>query len=174
MRTDFRKIVYVGLDVAEVMGIAIVPKLEDHISFVLSVKGNPVDQLNKLLQVILSTLDTDMEPIFVIEMLHHFRNKQTVRSLSERIGYLKHSLLAFGYQVREVGVSEARAAIGTKSKEETLMRFVPFYSGEELTSDHTDALAIALWAKKKDMPGVNLHNLHVQGVKVKENEYSLQ
>lgn len=145
---------YIGLDVAETMGVAIVDDQSDtHV--VTSYKATPIRQLEYIIGGLLRQFNSDDEPYFVIERMHHQRNMRTVQSLAQRIGYLKYSLLAFGFACIEVGTSEARSLLGAKNKVDTLDYFVPFYWGFNLTSDHTDALAVALWAKhyeKKDVP----------------------
>lgn len=144
-----RTVVYVGLDTAKWTGIAAWNPLV-HAAEVVQVKGEPVEQLLFISQHILNYAAEHVEFIFVMEKQHNFRNATTARSLLERYGYLKYSLLSIGYEVREAGPHPVRKNICCKSKEETFRRFIPFYEGDVLTDNHTDALALALWASAQD------------------------
>lgn len=140
--------IYIGLDTATTTGISLyIPK--DNLSVVTLKKGNPIEQLD----YILDRINGDFPKVgytFVLERQHYFRNAKSIRSLVERYGYLKHSLLREGYRVEEVSPDAARKTLGVKGKQGAFDYLFDFYEGCNLTDDHTDALAVALHQAKED------------------------
>lgn len=141
--------VYVGLDTATVSGIAMWSPIL-HVGLVLQTKGTPTELLLCISELVLSKLNENIEPIFVLERQHNFLNANTARSLLERLGYIKYSLLSIGYTVHEAGTAEVRSFLKCKTKEETFRFFHPIYRGNALTDNHTDALALALYQADQD------------------------
>lgn len=164
--------VYIGLDLATVTGICVyIP--ERNLALVREYKGNAIKQLNN----INSILVTDLYKIssiyniyinkyktisIVIEQLHNFRNANTVRLLLEMSGYIRYTLTVDGYTVNYVAPDVARSHLGTKSKEDTHKLFIPNFKGSVLTSNHTDALAIAIYQAHLDGAAFNLNELAVR------------
>ncbi len=138
-RTNF----YVGLDVASWCGVAIFMPSSNKAT-VTEVKGTPPEQA----EFIKNYLSTECTVVFELEM--YFRNAKTIRSLIERQGYIKHALLYQSCRVTEVPPKSARKFLGTKSKIETHHKFIDNFSGEPLTNNHTDALAVAMYQAYQD------------------------
>lgn len=138
---------FIGLDTALVTGIALYNS-EMNYAGVMQRKGTPVEQLATIIAVIshlrLGWVDSS-QIVLVMEKLHNFRNAVSTRSLLERYGYLKNSLLERGYQVQEVSPKEARSFLGVGGKEETFHLLKTRFQGTLFSSDHADALAIALY-----------------------------
>ena len=58
-------------------------------------------------------------------------------------GYIEYSLIALGHKVTDVA-PERESYSGTKDKQDTFMFSTSKFRGYALTSNHTDALAVAL------------------------------
>lgn len=101
------------------------------------------------------------ECIFVIERLHSYRNKTTVRSLLERSGYIKWSLTAQGYKVLEASPDMVRSHLGVNGKVTMFDKLLPYYNGKRLTADHTDALACAMYQAELDGWSVDWKRLDI-------------
>lgn len=162
--------IYVGLDMATVTGIAIyIPK--EPIAIVHQYKGNPIEQLNtikKLLNIYMTTNNyktiSNYPYTFVIEELKTFRNAHTTRLLLEMTGYIRYSLVSLGYRVLEVAPSIVRSYLDTKTKQGTLDFFLPRYTGSNLTNNHTDALALAIYQAHADGHSEDLNSLQIYGI----------
>lgn len=149
--------VYVGLDTATITGVAIwMPKT--HRALVSQVKGTPIEQLIYIKEQLEAIRG---EVVVVMEQMHYFRNAKTIRSLVERYGYLKYTLLEAGYRVEEVAPRVARSHFGAAGKEEMFRLFMPYFDGTALTSNHTDALAVALKQACDDGENFNLEALEI-------------
>lgn len=134
---------YVGLDTATVMGVAFYQP-DFHVASVYEVRGTPLEQR----RFICERAKEDM--VYVFEKQHHFRNAVTARSLLERYGYLKWFLLDAKMLVREASPLPVRKLLGCKNKDTVHRIMMPFIVGMHLTSNHTDALAVALYAAHQD------------------------
>lgn len=142
-------IIYCGLDIAKTTGLAVWYP-EKHFALVTHVKGTPIVQLKCILAAIPKELFGEvLEPVFVLEKIFHFRNANTTRSLLERYGYMKHSLLDRAARVEEAHPLAARRLLKARSKGQVL-RMLQAYSGECMTQDGADALAVAIFQAHKD------------------------
>lgn len=144
--------IYCGLDVATKLGIAVWNPLEN-VAHVTMVKGEPVDQIVRVLEVARVDWEDVRAPelVFVMEILPSFQNAHTTRSLLERYGYIKHTLKCTGFPVMEVNISSVRHNLGVSSKMQVFNYFLPHYKGKYLTTDHTDALAAAVFQSTVDL-----------------------
>lgn len=142
--------IYIGLDVAETLGIAVYKP--PHFALVTSIKGIPPVQYELVRRIITgnSARSGLLSPIIVFELPNHFRNGKGTRTLLGRYGYLRWSLVDEMLDIHEVNLNSARAFLKCKSKEEVLDFFLPWYTGSCLTDDHTDALAVAMYQAHKD------------------------
>lgn len=154
--------IYVGMDCAIVGGVAFYdPNLQAAV--VTEIKGDPLEQLKRV-----NDLNTMLrawkvrEKVFVFEMLVHFRNAVTVRSLLERVGFLRWNLIGVGFRTTEVDPNKARRYLGTGNKENTLNFFAPMFKGSFLTNNHTDALAVALFQSHEDGYTPDFNTLKVE------------
>ena len=138
--------IYVGLDIAETMGVAIYYP-DKSLAEVVEVKGLPYEQLEVLRKQYVPFHQTVVR--FSIESLTHQRNAKTVRNLQQRIGYLKFSLIREGYKVNEVNINSVRHFLEAKNKKE-VHALLSTLSKDELTDNHTDALAVALYQAKRE------------------------
>lgn len=156
---------YIGLDVATMAGIAKwIPEI--NVAVVDEMKGTPNHQLQYIINSVLPPKEMAVETIFVLEKPFHFQNANTTRSLLERYGFIKYSLLGFGYQVREPNLNSARAWLGVRDKQGVFDHYVPHLnSGRMLTSNHTDALLVAMYEAQQDGFTVEWSSLQImQGV----------
>ncbi len=135
---------FVGLDIATTTGIAIYIPSKNVAAVGLS-KGLPGHQLDEIISMTIPLPKEFFHLNYVLEEPHHLRNAKTALSLISRYGYLKYSLMGLGYGVSEVNLNSARAWLGTKDKQGTHLFFTEYFVGSYLTSDHTDALAVALY-----------------------------
>lgn len=140
---------YIGLDIATISGIAIYSPLK-HAAVVGQSKGEPIYQLDDIIAKSVPKNLVGYSIQFVLEEPHHFQNATTTRSLISRYGYIKYSLMGLKYPVYEVNLNSARHWLGTKTKKETHLLFTQYFRGDFLTSDHTDALAVAMYKAHKD------------------------
>lgn len=150
---------YVGLDTATVTGVAFWnPRMQ--VAAVVEFKGSPVEQLHSILGE-LPYKKADV--VFVLEKLYNFRNAKTTRSLLERYGYLKYTLIERGFRVEEVHPRMARNFLKVATKEDVFRYFIPFYRGNlYLSSNHTDALAVALYQADCDGWGLLTASMEIQ------------
>lgn len=158
---------YVGMDNASIGGVAFYnPTL--HLALVAEVRGNPIyqlSQINVLMGMSIKTLKAN-DILFVFEMLVHFRNANTVRSLAERSGFLKYSLQGSGFKTVDVDPNVVRKSLGTKDKDGTFEFFAKFYKGKFLTNNHTDAVAVAVYQAKMDGYDPNFEKLSIERIEV--------
>jgi len=152
---------YIGLDIAMNLGLAIL-YTNSKVIKVKEITGTPNKQLDYITNEVLSTVSVKLRPIFVSEGLHNFRNANTVRSLCERMGYIKYSLIGAGFKFIEVAPRVARAYLKTSSKTETFDFFVPRYTGTNLTNNHTDAIAVVLYQMHQGRPTPNLSTYTIE------------
>lgn len=132
--------IYVGLDTATTTGLAVwFPTLQK--ALVSQCKGTPLKQLKHIQGYVFFPTP---EVVIAMESIHNFRNANVTRSLLERYGFLKYSLLAEGFRVEEIPPKMARRSLGVNSKREAYEYLSTFCTGK-LTDNHTDALAIALY-----------------------------
>jgi hypothetical protein len=158
---------YVGLDVATKLGIALWKPLEN-VAHVEMVKGEPVDQVVRVLEVAgfgSGGKNPVSELVFVMETLPSFQNARTTRSLLERYGYLKHTLKCTGFPVMECNISSIRHSLGVNKKMQVFDYFLPYYRGTHLTTDHTDALATAIHQSMVDLYPYDKDSLIIHDVK---------
>lgn len=157
---------YCGLDVATKLGIALWNPLEN-VAHVEMVKGEPVDQIIRVLEIagFGGMEEVPPELVFVMEILPSFQNARTTRSLLERYGYIKHTLKCTGFPVMEVNVSSVRHSLGVSSKMQVFDYFLPHYMGTHLTTDHTDALAAAICQSMVDLYPYDKDSLLIHDVK---------
>lgn len=158
---------YMGLDTATTTGIAIY-NTDNNIALVTLKKGSPIEQFIYI-DVIVKTMfkfgrgHIDFTQIkFVFEELHNFRNAKTTRSLCERYGFLKYSLLKNSCQVSEIPPKMARSLLGLAGKKETFDFFSARYVGSMFSSDHADALAVALCQAHVDGFAIDLDTLRIR------------
>lgn len=126
----------VALDVATSLGV--VYKHPNGKFYCTTYKGTPVQQLEMLLDVLGDDVTTCL---VIIEQLNDFMNANTTRSLLERIGYLKNSLLKVGADIKMVNAMSVRKYLGVKGKEGVKELFSKY----GLDSDQSDALAVMLY-----------------------------
>jgi hypothetical protein len=129
---------FVGLDVAETMGIALYFPYSDE-AHVFEYTGDPIEQLRYLTSI----LELITEPLICMELMHHFRNAITTRSLMGRYGYLKWSLKEIGYSISEISHQVSRSYLNATTKKMThdLLK----QGNSKITENHTDALAPAMY-----------------------------
>lgn len=156
--------IFIGLDVAERMGVATWnPQLNK--AYVHVAKGSPIHQLDYIFKEVLVEPEPLVEEpkfIFVIERLHNFQNKNTVRSLLERTGFIKYSLISAGFRVEEVSPLMARAYLGVSTKENLRVKLEQYFTGIRMTDDHSDALAVALYQASLEGYQLDFRKLTIQ------------
>lgn len=130
---------WIALDVAKSCGVAIL--YSSGVVRVTTVVGSPQQQLDRLVEII----GDNNEFSLVIETLTYFRNAKTIRSLLERSGFLKYSLMNSYLikKIEQVSATDARKALRVKSKGEALKFFRKYLP--KINNDESDALAL-LWA----------------------------
>lgn len=148
---------YIGLDTAKVMGLAWYDKVT-HTASVVEVTGTPIEQLASLDTI---GIQDDDIVTFGFERLHVFVNAATIRNMSERLGFLKWALIAGEYQPKEVGPGEARALWNVKGKAGAPILLDPFARPMMLTTNHADALLVALFLAHQDDPTLVLYGLKI-------------
>lgn len=129
----------IALDIARSCGVAVLYK--NNVVKVTTIVGTPQQQLSALIDLIGENKNFTL----AIEKLTYFRNANTIRSLLERSGYLKFSLIE-KYEISSVhGISatNARKSMKLKSKKGVLNFFKKFY--KKINDDESDALAL-LWS----------------------------
>lgn len=163
--------IYCGLDVATRLGIAVWNPLEN-VAHVTMVKGEPIEQVVRILEVAGRDAEKGTQLVFVMEVLPSFQNGKTTRSLLERYGYIKYTLMGTGFPVQEVHLSSVRRSLGVTDKMGVFNHFLPKYTGEHLLTDHTDALAVAVYQSVLDKypyeeDTVQVHDLKDEVIHVK-------
>lgn len=133
---------YIGLDLAIVSGICVL-NAESKEAFLFQHKGTPLELLSFLVTFVLDGTTTQKVGI---EELHQFRNATTTRSLLQRSGFIRYTLESYQIDTKEVNMESVLSILKLKSKQD-LFDYIVF--GTEslipLTSNHTDALGIALY-----------------------------
>lgn len=127
----------VALDVATSMGVCYF-RIQDSKFYCTTYKGTPIEQLRTLFDVLGDDVN---ECLVIIEQLNDFMNANTTRSLLERIGYIKNSLLRVGAEIKMVNAMSVRKYLGVKGKEGVKELFSKY----GLDSDQSDALAVMLY-----------------------------
>lgn len=103
-------------------------------------QGTPIEQLEMLKDF--AGEDVEGAVIFY-EQLNTFVNANTTRSLLERVGYLKNSLIKLGaLKVEPINAIAARNFLGCKDKKAVGDAFKKW----NLNQDEADAMAIFLFA----------------------------
>jgi hypothetical protein len=128
---------FVTIDPAMVTGIAY---LKDKNIFTGEVSGTPIQQFYEI-SLLLQTLD---ESIVVFEELNFFRNAKTVRSLSQRVGYLNWRLIELGYQTMFINTMKVRKYLDCKTKDDVFNLVYGISQTQNLSYNMTDAIAILL------------------------------
>lgn len=137
---------YLGLDIAEDMGAALYFAHSQQ-AHVFEYNGTPVQQWKFVKTLIYYNPQT----LVCMELMHHFRNAITTRSVFGRYGFIKWSSVEYGYTPREISHQVARSFVHAKGKRGVHVAFLSEYRGEkQLTDNHTDALAIAMFAAHLD------------------------
>lgn len=142
---------FLALDVAKRMGVAVKTKTGVH---TMVLDGDPVQQFEMLQDIFEDSL---RGATVYIEELNYQRNMRTVRSLSERIGYLRNSLQRLGATVTMVSATAARKALGVKSKDDVQVLF-----GTN-TNDESDAIAVLHLGMRNDGIGFDVHGINITG-----------
>ena len=140
MKREVGQIVFVGLDLATKAGIAV---LEEDLKTctVYEVKGNPYEQLYQIQEILAKT-----PAIWGIEELHIFRNAKTIRSLAERVGFIKWTIKGLCKEkVYMIQASRARKEFGVKTKKQAKELIqCQVEDGGHLTDNHSDAVLVAM------------------------------
>lgn len=138
---------YIGLDVAQTVGIAI---YDGDWAKVTAVSGYPYTQFNLISRLAQKYLRDDYIVTFVMEQPVHFQNAKTTRDLLGRYGYLFWSLINANHDVLEVNLNSVRAFLKCKTKRAVFDLMLPCYSGLSFTDDKSDALACCLYQAHKE------------------------
>jgi hypothetical protein len=141
------ELVFVGLDLAKTAGMAILSEDLKH-CWVYELKGTPYEQFYQIQNMIAND-----PAVWGIEELHIFRNAKTVRSLAERVGFVKWMLKGvLKEKVMMVTATSARKYVGAKSKEQAreLMQCL-VTDGGRLTDNHSDAVLVALMVARETL-----------------------
>jgi hypothetical protein len=141
------ELVFVGLDLAKTAGMAILSE-DLKRCVVYELKGTPYEQFYQIQNMI-----ADDPAVWGIEELHIFRNAKTVRSLAERVGFIKWMLKGvLKEKVIMVTATSARKYVGAKSKEQAreLMQCL-VVDGGRLTDNHSDAVLVALMVARETL-----------------------
>lgn len=152
---------YIGLDLATVSGIALYNPNNPEAT-VLEKKGDPVYLWNFLWGFTDGFRYMGDPYTVVIEEIHDFRNAKTTRSLLERTGYIKYQFISLGVEVIMAGPSEVRSFFNVKGKQALFdyMREHVHESTPYFTSNHSDALALAIYGAKGsclDVPEIRVY-----------------
>jgi hypothetical protein len=163
-----KSLVYLGLDLATISGIALWHPFT-HTAEVVQVKGDPIETFAFLARVIMPLLGK-FQPTVCMEQSHHFINAKTTRSLLERYGFIKYSLMCNykGMRIEEPNLNSIRASLGARNKKEMMGILATRYTGPYLTDNHTDALACCIYQSKEDGIPFTLGNLHIVSITPKE------
>lgn len=129
----------IGLDIAEKMGV-VYYRQNSSVYYCTTYKGTPIQQMQMLEDV----AGEDIKNAIVFyEELNTFVNANTTRSLLQRAGYLKNSLLKLGaLTVDPVNAIAARKFLGCKDKKAVGDAFKKW----GINQDEADAMAILLFA----------------------------
>lgn len=140
------EVTFIGLDLAKTAGVAVLSEDQKECT-VYEIVGTPYEQLYQIQNLV------DGPAIWGIEELHIFRNAKTIRSLAERIGFLKWTIKGlFKEKCYMVSVSQARKNVGVKGKEAAReLLQCQLTDGGRLTDNHSDAVLVALMVAKETM-----------------------
>jgi len=141
----------VALDVATSMGVCYF-RIQDNKFYCTTYKGTPIEQLRTLFDVLGDDVN---ECLVIIEQLNDFMNANTTRSLLERIGYIKNSLLRVGAEIKMVNAMSVRKYLGVKGKEGVRELFSEY----NLDSDQSDALAVMLYGLEISPTALDEYNV---------------
>jgi hypothetical protein len=147
MSTANEELVFVGLDLAKTAGVAILSEDLKH-CHVYELKGTPYEQFYQLQNIV-----CNQPAVWGIEELHIFRNAKTVRSLAERVGFIKWTLKGIlKEKVIMVTATSARKFVGAKNKQHAreLMQCL-VADGGRLTDNHSDAVLVALMVARETL-----------------------
>ena len=155
-------LVFVGLDLAKTAGMAVLSEDLKH-CWVYEIKGTPYEQFYQIQNIV-----CNQPAVWGIEELHCFRNAKTVRSLAERMGFIKWVLKGIlKEKVIMVTATAARKFVGAKNKEgaRELMQCL-VTDGGRLTDNHSDAVLVALMVAREvlkldDQTQAVLPSIHV-------------
>jgi len=150
---------YIGIDTAETMGLAVWEPIT-HIAKVFQAKGTPVGNLIVIKSVLENLYSSDIS--ISMEELYNFKYPKVVRSLFQRYGYIKYSLVELGYKIEEVHPRSARKALDAKTKEGARIKLEYRFTGLKLTDNHSDALAVAICTSIKDGHEFDYNNLMIK------------
>jgi hypothetical protein len=155
---------YLGLDTATVTGVALLNPVSNS-AIVYETKGIPNLQykfIDNLLKGIEVTCKAHVETI-AMEELRNFRNAKVTRSLLGRYGFILWSLRGMGYEVQEIAPKVARAKLNFRDKESVFRGFIPYLTSSlPFTSNHADALALALYVALMDGYECKLESLKIK------------
>ena len=144
---EANEVVFVGLDMAKTAGVAVLSEDLKH-CWVYELKGTPFQQFYQIQNIV-----CNQPAVWGIEELHIFRNAKTVRSLAERVGFIKWTLKGIlKEKVLMVTATSARKYVGAKSKEQAreLMQCL-VTDGGRLTDNHSDAVLVALMVARETL-----------------------
>lgn len=139
--------VYIGLDVAQTVGIAV---YDGDSAKVTDARSYPYIQLILIVRLAQKYILGGYLITFVMEQPVHFQNAKTTRELLGRYGYLRWSLIHNGYDVQEANLNSVRAFLKCKTKRAVFDLMLPCYSGLSFTDDKSDALACCLYQAHKE------------------------
>lgn len=156
------ELVFVGLDLAKTAGMALLSEDLKH-CWVYELKGTPYEQFYQIQNIV-----CNQPAVWGIEELHCFRNAKTVRSLAERVGFIKWMLKGIlKEKVMMVTATAARKFVGAKNKENAreLMQCL-VRDGGRLTDNHSDAVLVALMVAKETLKLNNQERAILPSIKI--------
>lgn len=157
---------YIGLDTATVMGFAFL-RTDNNWAFCHVINGNPIEQLKELRSYLSTPAGLKETSSIVLEKQHNFRNAISSRSLLERYGYLKYSLINEGWDVQEQSPKVVRKKLGFRTidaKKDLFMMMTHYVKRmPAFTTDQSDALAVALGQAIDDGYHFNWETLQIYG-----------
>lgn len=133
---------FITVDPATTTGVAY---LQDNVIVSGEFTGTPVTQFNKIVEI--TELFKDA-PMIVFEELNFFRNAKTVRSLSQRVGYLNWRFIESGFDTSFINTMKVRKYLDCKSKDDVYNLVFNISGDLSLTYNMTDAIAILLFVNK--------------------------
>lgn len=163
-----KSIVYVGLDIATITGIALWHPMT-HTAEVVQVKGDPMETFGFIVKVIMPLVGK-YQPTIVLENQFVGVNSVTTRKLIERYGFIKYSLMCNyqGIRIEEVYPASVRSFFKAKGKKEVMDILATRFTGPYLTDNHTDALACCIYQSKTDEIPFQLSTLKFTSISPKE------
>lgn len=133
---------FITVDPATTTGFAY---LTNNVIWTGEFTGTPVTQYKNLFA--LTTLFANA-PMIVFEELNFFRNAKTVRSLSQRVGYLNWRFIEDGFDTGFVNTMKVRKYLDCKNKDDVFNLFFDIAGENSLSYNMTDAIAILLFVNK--------------------------